>query len=119
MEITAGMVSKLRGMTGAGMMDCKKALDEAKGDVNAAVDILRKKGAVTASTRGGREAREGMIAQYVAPGGKLGVLVEVNSQTDFVARNELFQAFANDVAKRLATDPNATFESERVELVAK
>jgi len=119
MEITAGMVSKLRGMTGAGMMDCKKALEEAKGDVDAAVDILRKKGAATASTRGGREAREGMIAQYVAPGGKLGVLVEVNSQTDFVARNELFQAFANDVAKRLAADPNATFENERVDLVAK
>lgn len=119
MEITAGMVSKLRGMTGAGMMECKKALHEAKGDVDAAVDILRKKDATIATKRSGQEAREGMIAQYIAPGGKLGVLVEVNSQTDFVARNELFQAFAYDVAKRLATDPNATFENERVELVAK
>ena len=74
-------------MTGVGMMDCKKALTEAKGDLNAAVDILRKKGQATAAVKSVREAKEGAIAQY-SPGGKLGVLVEVNSETDFVARNE-------------------------------
>jgi elongation factor Ts len=119
MEITAATVGKLREMTNAGMMDCKKALTEAKGDLTAAVDILRKKGAATATTKGTREAREGVIAQYIAPGGRLGVLVEVNSQTDFVARNEMFRAFADDIARRLAADPNATFETERVDMVAK
>src|SRR5512138_670445 len=117
-EITAATVAKLREMTNAGMMDCKKALTEAKGDLSAAVDILRKKGAATASTKGAREAREGAIAQYIAPDGRLGVLVEINSQTDFVARNEMFRAFADDVARRLATDPKANFEAERVALVA-
>ncbi len=118
-EITAATVAKLREMTNAGMMDCKKALTEAKGDLNAAVDILRKKGAATATNKVGREAREGVIAQYIAPDGKLGVLVEVNCQTDFVARNEMFKAFADDVARRLASDPNANFETERVDLVAR
>jgi elongation factor Ts len=119
MEITAAAVAKLREMTNAGMMDCKKALTEAKGDLNAAVDILRKKGAATATTKGGREAREGVIAQYIAADGRLGVLVEINCQTDFVARNEMFQAFANDVARRLAADPKTDFEAERVNMVAK
>jgi elongation factor Ts len=118
-EITAAAVAKLREMTGAGMMDCKKALSEAKGDLSAAVDILRKKGAATATTKGTREAREGVVARYVAPDGRLGVLVEVNCQTDFVARNDSFKAFADDVAKRLAADPKADFESDRVGLVAK
>src|ERR1051325_11512369 len=118
-EITAAAVGKLREMTNAGMMDCKKALTEADGDINKAVDILRKKGAATATTKGGREAKEGVIAQYIAPGGKLGVLVEINSQTDFVARNEVFRAFADDVAKRLASNPDEDFEAERVALVAK
>jgi elongation factor Ts len=118
-EITAAAVGKLREMTNAGMMDCKKALTEANGNIDAAVDILRKKGAATATTKGGKEAREGLIAQYIAPDGKLGVLVEVNSQTDFVARNEMFKAFADDVAKRLATDPKADFEADRVAMVAK
>ena len=92
-EITAAAVAKLREMTNAGMMDCKKALTEANGDLNAAVDILRKKGAATAAKKAAREAREGVIAQYIAPGGRLGVLVEVNCETDFVARNEMFRAF--------------------------
>ena len=78
-EITAAAVGKLRELTNAGMMACKQALTEANGDIAAAVDILRKKGAATASTKGGKEAREGVIAQYIAPGGRLGVLVEVNS----------------------------------------
>src|SRR2546421_6331559 len=118
-EITASTVAKLREMTNAGMMDCKKALTEAQGDLNNAVDILRKKGQATATTKGAKEAKEGVIAQYIAPGGRLGVLVEVNSQTDFVARNEMFRAFADDIAKRLATDPKADFEGDRVNMVAK
>jgi elongation factor Ts len=118
-EITAAAVAKLREMTNAGMMDCKKALTEANGDVNAAVDILRKRGAATATSKGTKEAREGVIAQYIAADGRLGVLVEINSQTDFVARNDMFKAFADDVARRLATDPKADFEAERVALVAK
>jgi elongation factor Ts len=118
-EITAALVAQLRGMTGAGMMECKKALTEAKGDVNAAVDVLRKAGTVTAGKISTREAREGVIAQYIAPDGRIGVLVEVNCQTDFVARNEIFRAFADDVAKRLAADPKTTFEAEREATVAK
>jgi elongation factor Ts len=118
-EITAAAVAKLRQMTNAGMMDCKNALTEAKGDMNTAVDILRKKGAATATSKGTREAREGVVAQYIAPGGRLGVLVEVNCQTDFVARNDMFRAFADDVAKRLATDSNPDFEADRVSMVAK
>lgn len=118
-EITAAAVAKLREMTNAGMMDCKKALTEANGDMDKAVDILRKKGAATASTKGSREAREGVVAQYIAPGGRLGVLVEINCQTDFVARNDMFRAFADDVAKRLANDPKTDFEADRVAMVAK
>jgi len=117
-EITAAAVAKLREMTNAGMMDCKKALTESNGNLETAVDILRKKGNATAITKGAKEAREGMIAQYIAPGGRLGVLVEINSQTDFVARNEMFRAFADEVAKGLAADPKASFEAQRVQLVA-
>jgi elongation factor Ts len=118
-EITAAAVAKLREMTNAGMMDCKKALTEAKGDLAAAVDILRKKGAATTSKIGGREAKEGLIAQYIAPGGRVGVLVEVNCQTDFVARNQMFQDFVNDIARRLAADAKTDFEAERADMVAK
>ena len=117
-EITAALVAKLRGMTGAGMMECKKALTQAKGDLNLAVDVLRKAGAVTAGKIAAREAREGVIAQYIAPDGRTGVLVEVNCQTDFVARNDMFRAFADEVARRLAADPNANLESEREAVVA-
>jgi elongation factor Ts len=118
-EITAATVAKLREMSGAGMMDCKKALTETNGDIEAAMTILRKKGAAAATTKGAREAREGVIAQYIAPGGRLGVLVEINCQTDFVARNEMFRAFADDVAKRVATNTNTDFEADRIAMVAK
>ena len=118
-EFTAADVGKLREMTGAGMMDCKKALVEAKGGLDEAVNILRKKGQATAAVKAAREAREGAIAQYIAPGGKLGVLVEVNSETDFVARNDIFRAFCDDVAKRYATEVNPNFENERQAMVAK
>ncbi len=118
-EITAAMVAKLRGMTGAGMMECKKALAETGGDMDKAVDFLRKAGTLTAGKIAAREAREGVIAQYIAPGGRAGVLVEVNCQTDFVARNEMFKAFADEVARRLAADPKANLEPEREAAVAK
>src|SRR2546427_1852821 len=118
-EITAASVGKLREMTNAGMMDCKKALTEANGDLGAAVDILRKKGAATAATKATREAKEGVIAQYIAPGGRLGVLVELNCETDFVGRNELFRTFADEVARRLATNSAANFDKDVQELVAK
>src|SRR5499427_3904448 len=98
-EITAASVGKLREMTGAGLMDCKKALTEAKGDLTAAGDILRKRGAATAVSKASRDAREGVISQHIAPGGRLGVLVEINCETDFVARNETFRAFADEVAR--------------------
>jgi elongation factor Ts len=117
-EITAAAVAKLREITNAGMMDCKKALIESKGDLNAAVDILRKKGAATAANKATREAREGVIAQYIAPGGHLGVLVEVNCETDFVARNDGFRSFADETAKKLAVDPAANVEAERQAAVA-
>jgi elongation factor Ts len=118
-QITAADVAKLREMTGVGMMDCKKALAEAKGNLGAAVDILRKKGQATAAVKSVREAKEGAITQYIAPGGKLGVLVEVNSETDFVARNETFHTFCDTVAKRYATEANPDFETERQVLVSK
>ena len=118
-EITAAAVAKLREMTNAGMMDCKKALTEANGDLNAAVDILRKKGAATAAAKSAREAKEGIISKYIAPDGKLGVLVEVNCETDFVARNDMFKAFADEAAKRLAADTNANFDADAQAMVAK
>jgi len=118
-EITAAMVAKLREMSGAGMMDCKKALSDSNGDMEAAMTLLRKKGAATATTKGAKEAREGLIASFISAGGRIGVLVEINCQTDFVARNEAFRAWANSVAERLASNPNADFEAERVDQVAK
>lgn len=118
-EITAANVGKLREMTSAGMMDCKKALTEAGGDMDKAVDILRKSGAASAAKKALRDAREGVIAQYIAPAGKSGVLVEVNCETDFVARNESFRAFCDEVAKKVAADPNANLEADRAAAVGK
>jgi elongation factor Ts len=118
-EITAASVAKLREMTNAGMMDCKKALQEAGGDLDAAQDILRKRGIATASKKASREAKEGVIAQYVQPGARVGVLVEINCETDFVARNEMFRTFADDLARKLAANPNADLEAERVDAVSR
>jgi elongation factor Ts len=117
--ITAASVGKLREMTGAGLMDCKKALTECTGNMDAAVDWLRKKGVASAAKKATREAKEGVIAQHVQPGAKVGVLVEVNCETDFVARNESFKGFCDELAKKLATNPNADFEADRVAVVAK
>jgi len=118
-EITASAVGKLREATNAGLMDCKKALSEASGDFDAAVDILRKKGQASAAKKAGRDAKEGVIASYIAPGAKVGVIVEINCETDFVARNESFKAFCDDVAKKLAANPNADVEVDRVTAVSK
>jgi elongation factor Ts len=102
MEITAGMVKELRERTGAGMMDCKKALAEAGGDLDKAVDVLRKSGMAAAAKRAGRAAAEGAVGSYIHAGGKIGVLVEVNCETDFVARTDDFQQLVRDVAMHIA-----------------
>jgi elongation factor Ts len=102
MEITALQVKELREKTGAGMMDCKKALTEAKGDMEQAIVVLRKKGLATAQKKAARVAAEGMIGHYIHAGGKLGVIVEVNCETDFAARNNEFQLLVKDIAMHIA-----------------
>ena len=119
MAFTAQDVAKLREMTGVGMMDCKKALTEANGNLDAAVDFLRKSGAASAAKKATRDAREGVIAQYILPDGKAGVLVEVNCETDFVARNDSFRAFCDDIAKKIANDSNVNLEADREAAVGK
>ncbi len=101
-EITAKMVKELRDTTGAPMGDCKKALTESDGDMKSAIEWLQKKSAATATKKAGRAAAEGMIGTYVHHDGRTGVLVEVNAETDFVAKNESFQQFARDVAMQIA-----------------
>src|SRR5687768_18531583 len=98
MEISAQKVKELRDLTGAGMMDCKKALTDAGGDMQKAVALLKERGMASAARKSGRDAREGTIASYIHPGGRLGVLIEVNSETDFVARNDDFQKLVRDLA---------------------
>jgi elongation factor Ts len=105
-EITANAVKALREKTGAGMMECKKALTEAAGDETKAIEILRKLGVASAEKRSGRVAAEGAVGSYIHMGGKVGVLVEVNCETDFVARGEDFQTFVKDIAMHIAAmDP--------------
>jgi elongation factor Ts len=118
-EVTAANVAKLRELTGVGMMECKKALVEAQGNIDVAIDNLRKSGAASAAKKATREAREGVIAQYISPGGKSGVLVEINCETDFVARNEGFRAFCDDIARKIASDPKVNLEAEREAAVGK
>jgi elongation factor Ts len=101
-EVTAAAVKQLRDKTGAGMMECKNALVEAGGNDEAAVDILRKRGLASAKKREGRIAAEGIVGQYIHMGGKVGVLVEVNCETDFVARGDEFQQLVKDVAMHVA-----------------
>lgn len=102
MEITTEMVKMLREKTGCGMMDCKKALKEAKGDMEKASDILRQKGLAAIARRAGRVSAQGVVDSYIHTGGRIGVLLEVNCETDFVARNIEFQAFAKDIAMQIA-----------------
>jgi elongation factor Ts len=105
-KISADMVKQLREKTGSGIMDCKQALTECEGDLDKAVDFLRKKGLATAANRAGRAMIEGIIKSYIHMGGKLGVLVEVNCETDFVAKNDDFQDFAKNIAMHIAaTNP--------------
>lgn len=102
MAITAAQVKELRERTGAGMLECKRALEETDGNIEAAVDVLRAKGAAKAAKRAGRETREGAIESYIHMGGKIGVLIEVNCETDFVARTEDFQGLVRDLAMHIA-----------------
>jgi len=102
MEVTATLIKDLRERTGAGMADCKKALVEVDGDIDKAIDYLRTKGLAKAAKKAGREATEGSVVSYIHGGGRIGVLVEINCETDFVARNEDFQAFSREVSLQIA-----------------
>ena len=117
--IDAQLVKTLREKTNAGLMECKRALAESNGDLEAAVDILRKKGAASAAKKAGREAKEGVIAQAIINGAKTGVLVEINCETDFVAKNDGFRAFCDETARKIAQDPNVELEGDRVAAVQK
>ena len=129
MEVTATLIKDLRERTGAGMSDCKKALTEVNGDMDKAVDYLRAKGLAKAAKKAGREATEGLVVSYIHAGGRIGVLVEINCETDFVARNEDFVGFTKDVAMQIAAMapqyvrkeevPESAVEHEKSVLVAK
>lgn len=112
-EITASAVKALREKTGAGMMECKNALNEAQGDEDKAIEVLRKRGLASAKKKEGRIAAEGMVGSYIHMGGKVGVLVEVNCETDFVARGEEFQSFVKDIAMHIcAAEPKYVVKEE-------
>jgi elongation factor Ts len=114
MEITAAMVKELRERTGAGMMDCKRALAEANGDMERAIEVLREKGLASAAKKAGRIAAEGVVGSYIHGGGRIGVLVEVNCETDFVAKNDDFRAFVHDVAMHIAASAPQYVRREEV-----
>lgn len=117
--IDAKTVMTLREKSGAGLMECKRALTETGGDIEAAIDLLRKKGAGTAAKKADREAKDGVIAQVILPGAKVGVLVEINCETDFVAKNDSFRAFCDDVARKIAQNPSVDLEPDRIAAVQK
>ena len=108
-EISAKLVKELRDKTGAGMLDCKKALAESDGDIEKAVEWLRKRGITKAEKALSKTTAEGLVGSYIHTGGRVGVLVEVNCQTDFVARNETFQQLVRDVAMQIAASPNVEY----------
>ncbi len=114
MEITAKTVKELRDKTGAGMMDCKNALKEANGDMEKAIEILRKKGIAKAEKKASREASDGLVEAYIHPGGKLGVLVEINCETDFVANTDDFKVFVHDIAMHIAATNPIAIDRESV-----
>ena len=114
-EITAAVVRELRDRTGIGMMECKKALVETEGDLEQAVDHLRKKGMAAVEKRAGRDANEGVVMSYIHPGSRLGVLVEVNCETDFVARTDDFQDFARGVAMHIAAEGPVAVSREDID----
>ncbi|MEK6776232.1 MAG: translation elongation factor Ts [bacterium] len=113
-SISADQVKELRTRTGAGIMDCKKALAESKGDLEGAIDYLRKKGLSAAAKKSGRVTSEGLVSSYIHAGGKIGVMVEVNCETDFVARNEEFQRLVRDVAMHIAAARPSCLQREDV-----
>ncbi|PIP35789.1 MAG: translation elongation factor Ts [Desulfobacterales bacterium CG07_land_8_20_14_0_80_52_14] len=119
--ISATMVKELREMTGAGMMDCKEALSQTGGDQKKAIEFLRKKGLATAQKRSGRATSAGVVYSYIHMGGKIGVMVEVNCETDFVAKNDSFQEFAKNIAMHIAATNPVSIRPEEVpeEIVAK
>jgi elongation factor Ts len=114
MEVTAQMVKQLRERTGAPMMDCKSALAETKGDLDSAIDVLRKKGIAAAAKKAGRVTAEGAVGSYIHAGGKIGVLVEVNCETDFVARTEPFHELVRDIAMHIAAADPRFLQREEV-----
>jgi elongation factor Ts len=111
LEISPKLVKELREKTGAGMMNCKKALQETEGDFEKAVETLRQKGLASADKKAGRQASEGLVESYIHTGGKLGVLVEVNCETDFVARRPEFQQLAKNIAMQIAASPTVNYVS--------
>jgi elongation factor Ts len=115
MEITAQQVKELREKTGAGMMDCKKALAECGGDTEKAINYLREKGIAKAASKAGRATREGIILSYIHPGDKLGVLLEVNCETDFVARTPEFKTFVKDIAMQIAASNPIAISREGID----
>lgn len=114
MAISAAQVKELRDRTGAGMLECKKALEESSGDIESAIDFLRARGTAKAAKRAGREATEGAIGSYVHMGGKIGVLVEVNCETDFVARTDDFQGLVRDLAMHVAASAPLAVSPEEI-----
>ena len=114
-EISASAVRKLREQTGIGLMACKKALQETDGDIEKAVDFLRKQGMAAVEKRAGRDALEGLVTSYIHPGNRLGVLLEVNCETDFVARTDDFQQFAKDVAMHIAAEQPKAVDRESID----
>jgi elongation factor Ts len=127
-DISAELVKELRERTGAGFMDCKKALTETGGDLDAAIALLREKGLAAAAKKAGRDAREGLVSSYIHTGGRVGVLIEVNCETDFVARTDEFQKLVRDLAVQVAglaplyvdqeRIPSADLEAKKAELLA-
>jgi len=113
--ITAAMVKELRDKSGVGMMDCKKALQESEGDFEKALDVLRKKGIAKAAKRADRVAKEGVVASYIHPGDKLGVLVEINCETDFVANTDNMKSFAHNVAMHIAASSPLAIRREELD----
>lgn len=114
MRISAAQVKELREKTGVGMMDCKKALVECEGDIGKSIKLLREKGIADATKRSGRATKEGVVFSYIHPGNRIGVLVEVNCETDFVARNEQFRQFAKDIAMHIAASSPLHIQREDV-----
>ncbi len=127
-SIKPEQVKELRERTGAGFMDCKRALEETRGDLDAAVELLRERGQAAAAKKAGRDAREGVVSSYIHAGGRLGVLIEVNCETDFVARTDDFQKLVRDLAMQVAglapeyptveSIPPAVLDAKRAELLA-